>query len=101
LYTNIITAQLFLEKQNIPYVMTTAFQLTNPIHYHQDKFFIIPEIYNKINLEHFVDHAEQEGFLKYCETRNLPFFNTNYPNTESHRYYVDNVLKYKVESLLK
>jgi len=100
-YTNIITAQLFLEKQNIPYVMTTAFQLTNPIHYHHDDFSIVPEIYNKINLERFVDHAEHEGFLKYCETRQLPFFNSNHPNTQSHRHYIDNVLKYKVESLLK
>ena len=99
-YTNIITAQLFLEKQKISYLMTSAFPLTNPIHYHHDDFKIIPEIYNKIDLTHFANNVETQGFLKYCHDNKLSFFDPHHPDTESHRQYVDNMLKFKVEQLL-
>jgi hypothetical protein len=100
-YINVITAQLYLKSKNIKFVMSSAFPIRNPIHHHDNTFITVPEIYNKIDQESFVDHSEHEGFFNYCAERNLPFFSTDHPDTQSHRHYVDNVLKSRYEHVTK
>lgn len=99
-YINVLTAQLYLKSKNIKFIMSTAFPISNPIHHHANDFVIIPEIYNTIDLESFVDHSEHEGFFNYCVARDLPFFTTDHPTAQSHRHYVDNVLKSKLETVI-
>ena len=99
-YVNIITAQIYLSSRKIKYSMCSAFPLMNPIHHHVGDFKIQQEIYNKIDLNTFVYNSEHQGFFKFCMDNNLPFLNQHHPLTESHRQYVDDVLKLKIEQLL-
>jgi hypothetical protein len=99
-YINIINAQLYLESCGIKYVMCSAFPLRYPIHYHTGDFKILPEIYNKIKLNTFVDHSEHSGFFNFCLENNYPFLNQHHPASESHCKYVNDVLKLKIQKLL-
>jgi hypothetical protein len=99
-YVNIITAQLYLKKINVKYVMCSAFPMLNPIHYHHENFKIQQEIYNKINLKTFVNNSEHFGFFTFCQKNKLPFLDNQHPSTESHRQYVNTVLKSKIQSLI-
>ena len=99
-YVNIITAQLYLENRGIKYFMCSAFPLQNPIHYHHGNFEIQKEIYDKINLSTFVDHSNHQGFFNFCQIKNLPFLNQHHPLTQSHRQYVNEMLKSKIQNLL-
>jgi len=100
-YINIITTQLYLKSKKIKFIMSSGLPLQNPIRYHYDTFITIPEIYNTIDQESFVDNSEHEGFYNYCKSRNLTFFNLHHPDTQSYRHYVDNVLKSKIEHITK
>jgi len=99
-YINIITAQLYLKSKNIKFIMSSAFPIRNPIHYHKDTFITIPEIYNTIDLKSFANGSEDEGFYNYCKSRNLTFFNLHHPDAQSHRHYVDNMLKLKITNMM-
>ena len=99
-YVNVITAQLYLAAKNIKFIMSSAFPLKNPIHYHHDSFVIVPEIYNKIDLNCFVEGSVDEGFFNYCKNKNLSFFNSHHPDTQSHRHFVDNVLNSEIQAKL-
>jgi hypothetical protein len=101
-YVNIITAQLYLKTNGIRHLMSSAFPLTNPLHYHQGPFDVIDKIYNQIDLSTFVPKSETQGFYGFCIDNNLPFCNCSpHPTTESHRKYVDDVLKFEFNELLK
>jgi hypothetical protein len=80
--------------------MSSAFPIRNPIHYHKDTFITIPEIYNTIDLKSFANGSEDEGFYNYCKSRNLTFFNLHHPDAQSHRHYVDNMLKLKITNMM-
>jgi hypothetical protein len=100
-YTNIITAQLYLKSKKIKFCMSSTFPLINPVHYHHEKFDIIPEIYAQIDLSCFDINSISKGFIPFCFEHNLTFIDPHHPDTESHRKYLDDVLKYKLEVLLK
>jgi hypothetical protein len=100
-FLNVITAQLYLKNKNINYIMTSAFPLLNPIHYHQDSFEIIKEIYQQIDLETFVYNAETQGFYNYCVDNKLSFQDLHHPDTQAHCNYVNNILKFKIDKLLE
>lgn len=100
-YVNIITAQLYLKSKNLKTIMTSAFPINNPIHYHDDKFIVIPEIFNQIDQTMFDNCSQNEGFFNYCKNRNLPFLNSHYPTTQSHRHFVDNVLQSIITNIMK
>lgn len=100
-YTNIITAQLYLKSKKIKFCMSSVFPLTNPIHYHHEKFDVIPEIYNQIDLSCFDQNSVSKGFIPFCFDQKLTFIDPHHPDTESHRKYLDDVLKYKLGALLK
>jgi hypothetical protein len=85
LYRNIITAQLYLDSINVPYVMMNSIALTNPLIIWKTPFEIEPAIYGKINFNKFV--AGSEGFVNWCLTNNKPFLNKWYPTTQAHTDY--------------
>lgn len=87
LYRNIITAQLYLDSIDVPYVMMSSMALQYPLVMWKTPFEIEPEIYNKINIDKFVDGSETEGFINWCLTNNKPFLNKWYPTTQSHTDY--------------
>jgi hypothetical protein len=99
-YINIITAQLYLKSKGIKFCMSSAFPLINPIHYHHEPFAVVPEIYAQIDLSCFDTNSVAGGFIPFCFERNLTFVNRHYPDTKSHRKYIDDVLKYNVDQLL-
>ena len=95
-WINIVTAQLFLERQGIRYVMMSAFPLTNPIHYHHSDFVLVPEIFNQINLNRFVDHSRTQGFYHFCVRRQLDFLDSHHPSTAAHEVYLNEIIKPKL-----
>jgi hypothetical protein len=81
--------------------MSSAFPLSYPLFWWWDEFDIVPEIYNQIDLNKFTVNADQQGFVQYCKQNHLSFFDRAHPTTESHRHFVDNMLKYRLDQLLK
>jgi hypothetical protein len=86
LYRNIITAQLYFQHLNIPYVMMTSMDLTSPLILWKNKFDIDPVLWSRIDHTKFLDET---GFVNWCLTNAMPFLNKWYPTTVSHRYYME------------
>lgn len=89
LYRNIITAQLFLASQRIPYVMISSMPLLDPIRLWKTSFAIEPMIWSKIDLDRFVPNSDNEGFVSWCVANNKPFANDHYPAAQAHQDYCD------------
>jgi hypothetical protein len=85
LYRNIITAQLYLDRISVPYVMMSSITLTNPLIMWKTPFEIEPAIYNKINLDRFVTGSE--GFINWCISNRKSFMNKWYPTEQTHADY--------------
>jgi len=94
--SNIVLAQLYLNNKKISYVMSSAFPLRNPIHFHHDQFSINDNIYSNIDLSKFVADSEVKGFYKFCHDLKLPFLNPNHPASQSHAIWVEQILLPKV-----
>lgn len=97
---NIITAQLYLKSKKIKHIMMSAFPLTNPLHYHQDSYQLVPEIFQQVDQSVFVEDSSNVGFFNFCKDQNLSFFDPHHPDCQSHRIYVDKLLKFKLNELL-
>jgi hypothetical protein len=99
-YVSVITAQLYLKSQGIKFCMSSTFPLTQPVQYHHEEFDTVQDLFGRIDQSCFDQNSITTGFVPYCIEHGLPFINAHYPDTQSHRYYIDNVLKSNVEMLL-
>lgn len=96
-WTNIVAAQNYLDNLKIKYVMCNSYPLLNLIQYHDDgvKDFNT-SIYNKINLEKFVNNADKYGFIQLIENKKFKFFNPHYPDSPGHEWFVEDYLMPKL-----
>lgn len=90
---NILTLQLFLEKNNIKYFMTTY---TNFVLSEYIKEIHCEWLYNLINLDYFIPI---DGCYEWCKDfSNLPFYEyesekpVKHPTEDQHKIFVDHVI---------
>jgi hypothetical protein len=89
-WTNIVLVQNYLTNNNIKYLMSNSYSLTGLIQYHDDSMFDFNyNIYNKINLDKFVDDADNSGFINLVKEQGFVFFNPHHPNTDGHMWYLE------------
>jgi hypothetical protein len=73
-YTSIIQTQLYFKSMRIKCIMVSAWPLTCPLQYHIGQFDVDKNIFDKIDLDMFIDTSLNLGFYNYCKLNNLEFF---------------------------
>ena len=96
-WASILLIQNYLDKNKIQYLMCNSYPLQYPIQYHNDGVTDFNlELYNKINLEMFVNNANDSGFIDLVKKQGFEFFNPHYPATDGHSWYVENYINPKL-----
>lgn len=100
-YAYIILTQLFLKAKQIAYVMMSAFPLEYPLHCHKSDFTIESDIFDLIDLEHFLGPCVEHGFQPWCYANNLKFYDTHHPDTSAHEIWLDRFVIDRVKKIIR
>lgn len=96
-WTSIVLTQNYLENNNVKYLMCNSYPLSNLIQYHNDGVLDFNyKLHKKINLDKFVRDANTFGFIDLLKQQGFTFFNSHYPNTDGHAWYVKNYIESKL-----
>lgn len=98
-YTDVITAQLFLNKLNIRYIMMSTFPLIKPLQYHIDDYAVETEIFQEIDQTKFVLQSDTQGFYQWCRQQNVTWLDRHHPTTEAHKKYSQQFIIPKISSM--
>lgn len=92
-WSSIVMVQNYLDNIKTNYLMCNSYPLKNLIQYHTDNNTDVNhQLYNKINLDKFVKNADEHGFIELVNAQKFNFFNSHYPNTDGHLWYVNNYI---------
>jgi len=97
-YVNIITAQFYLDRIGVPYLMMPAFPVKNPLQYHIDHYAVEDGIFDLINFDRFVEDSMNTGFYYWCKTKKFQWLDPNHPKTEAHQSYLNEFVIPKIDS---
>jgi hypothetical protein len=97
----IALTQRYLDSINSNYLMCSSYPISNLIQYHNDGIidFNYP-LYDAINFEKFVKDSRTNGFIDLVSNQQFKFFNPHYPDSDGHRWYVENYIYPKINELL-
>jgi hypothetical protein len=92
-WASIVSIQNYLNHKGVKYVMCNSYPLLNLIQYQDDGVCDFNyKLYQQINLDKFVKNADVGGFIELAKKNNYPFFNTHYPSTDAHEWYLTNYI---------
>jgi len=99
-YVDIITAQLYLDQIKVPYIMMSAFPITNPLQYHIDKYEQESQLLDLVRFDRFVDRSFDLGFYHWCKGQNFSWLDQNHPKTEAHQRYINEFVIPKIDLII-
>jgi hypothetical protein len=99
-WSSIALVQHYLDSIDANYLMCNSYPVDNLIQYHNSKVKDFNfQLYTAINFKKFVKDANSSGFIELVSKQHFKFFNPHYPDSDAHRWYVENYIYPKMNEI--